>query len=123
MKEYDYNYYGPCIFCNKRNSHKGCALPYVDDVTVKDILNKMLKCEDNLSFYYGGKGSNDFALQIDWNKAKKIPLDALDYEKVVPNEKEIITDAADKKYEVKSGLPISDCFAEYFKPEKMEGDN
>ena len=116
-------YYGPCLFCNKRNSHNGCPLPYVDDVTVKDVLNKMLKVEDNLTFYYGGKGINDFCLLIDWNKAKKIPLDGLDYEKEVKNEKEIITDAADKKYEVKSGLPINDCFDEYFKEEKMDGDN
>ena len=68
-----------CCFCGKKG-HSGCPLPYADNITIKDVLNKMLKVEDNISFYNGGRGCKDLVLQIDWNNAKKIPLDMLLYD-------------------------------------------
>jgi len=43
-----------------------CSLESSEEVTVKDMLDK-LGVTDNISYYKGGQGNNDFILNIKWN--------------------------------------------------------
>jgi len=66
-----------CYFCGRDDYHEGCPMPYLDNVTIRDILNSMLKIDDNISFYHKNGGKKDLVILIDWDKT--IPQNLLDY--------------------------------------------
>ena len=60
-------YMESCHYCTDKRCD-GCPLPFVEDITVKDYLDR-LNIESNVSFYADGykKGKQDMIFDIIWN--------------------------------------------------------
>ena len=123
-------YYEDCKFCGRDQSHANCPLPYLNNTTVLDMLDK-LGVDDNASFYNENGGRNDFILNVVWHK--DVPQDVLRYVTGLrpaarvdedQTEDDEVVDTYTRKFgEESETLTLDACFAEFKKPELLDEDN
>ena len=56
-----------CYFCGNQRCTTMCPLPFTNDLTVMDMLQK-LRVEDNISFYQNKRGREDFIVNMIWHR-------------------------------------------------------
>ena len=67
MVENNSSYAQDCHFCGNYHCRKHCPVPFREDMTVLDMLNKV-GADDNISYYNNGNGKHDFILNIVWHE-------------------------------------------------------
>jgi hypothetical protein len=64
-KSYGYGYMQPCNWCGQASCKNNCPVPYSEQMTVLDMLNKS-GVDDNVSFYADNRGKQDFIINMVW---------------------------------------------------------
>ena len=64
-KSYGYGYMQPCNWCGQASCKNNCPVPYSEQMTVLDMLNKS-GVDDNVSFYADNRGKQDFVINMVW---------------------------------------------------------
>ena len=59
-------YMEDCYFCGNPQCRRGCALPYLNSMTVLDLLQKV-DVTDNISYYNEGRGRKDVTIFFRWS--------------------------------------------------------
>lgn len=64
-KSYGYGYMQPCNWCGQASCKNSCPVPYSEQMTVLDMLNK-IGVDDNISFYADNRGKHDLVINMVW---------------------------------------------------------
>lgn len=110
----------PCNWCNKNTCRSSCGLPYTDNQTVIDLLNK-IGVDDNISYYGDNRGRHDLILNMYWSEY----FDKLFIKHLSGMAEGVRIDGggADEEQQEAASITIEDCFNEFKKTEILDENN
>lgn len=110
----------PCNWCAQTSCRNNCPLPYSEQLTVLDMLNK-IGVDDNESFYGDNRGKHDLILDMVW--AESFQKQFIKHLSGMEEGKRIDGGAADSEPNEQKTVSIEDCFNEFKKTEILDEDN
>jgi hypothetical protein len=110
----------PCNWCSQSSCRSNCPVPYSDQLTVLDMLNK-IGVDDNISYYGDNRGKQDFILNMVW--ADSFHKHFIKHLSGMEEGKRIDGGGAGDEQNEQSAISIEDCLTEFKKPEVLDEDN
>lgn len=108
------------IESNRSYGGSNSPLPYSDQMTVLDMLNKN-GVDDNISYYGDNRGKHDFILNMVW--ADAFHKHFIKHLSGMEEGKRIDGGGAESEQNEPSAISIEDCFNEFKKTEVLDEDN